>query len=185
VNALWSYFWPVFAVGLLAGAIAGSIAFRLPRMRSKDRIAGAPAVIRDWRRKRVIALGLGIAVSVAAAALWHGPLGAADRFASEVERGARQTLDAFEMTRVQAQLHHRPLTRRIRLSGPADDFQRSELVRIIGDVPGVSSARWSASGGGLPLIVEGAAAAGLGFLFGLLLAYLVELRRRYNAQWTW
>jgi hypothetical protein len=25
----------------------------------------------------------------------------------------------------------------------------------------------------------------LGFLFGLLLAYLIELRRRYNAQWTW
>jgi hypothetical protein len=25
----------------------------------------------------------------------------------------------------------------------------------------------------------------LGFLLGLLLAYLVELRRRYNAQWNW
>jgi hypothetical protein len=25
----------------------------------------------------------------------------------------------------------------------------------------------------------------LGFLFGLLVAYLVELRRRYNAQWNW
>ena len=36
-----------------------------------------------------------------------------------------------------------------------------------------------------PLIVEAAAVALLGFLFGLLLAYLVELRRRYNAQWTW
>ena len=25
----------------------------------------------------------------------------------------------------------------------------------------------------------------LGFLFGLLLAYLIELHRRYNAQWNW
>jgi hypothetical protein len=71
------------------------------------------------------------------------------------------------------------------LSGPADDFQSSELVRIIGSIPGVSSARWSSTGGGIPLIVEGAAVSLLGFLLGLLLAYLVELRRRYNAQWNW
>jgi hypothetical protein len=25
----------------------------------------------------------------------------------------------------------------------------------------------------------------VGFLFGLLVAYLIELRRRYNAQWNW
>jgi ABC-type xylose transport system permease subunit len=89
------------------------------------------------------------------------------------------------MTRVQAHLHRGPLTRRVLLSGPADDFQRSELVRIIGSLPGVSSVRWSASDGGVPLIVEGTAAALLGFLLGLLLAYLIELRRRYNAQWKW
>jgi hypothetical protein len=72
------------------------------------------------------------------------------------------------------------------LSGPADDFQRSELVRIIGEVPGVSTATWSANdGAGIPLIVEGAVVAILGFLLGLLLAYLVELRRRHNAQWNW
>ena len=166
MNALWSYFWPALAVGLLAGAIAGSIAFHRPT-------------------KRTVALAAGIAIAIAAAALWHGPLGAADRFTGQVERSARQTLDAYEMTQVQARLHRGPLTRRIQLSGPADDFQRSELVRIIGGVPGVSNARWTASGGGLPLIAEAALAAMLGFLFGLLLAYLVELRRRYNAQWKW
>lgn len=166
MNAFWSYFWPAFASGLLFGLIAGLFAFRR-------------------RRRRYTLLALGILLSIGAAALWHGPLGAADRLASEVERTARQTLDAFEMTQVQAHLHRAPLTRRIRLSGPADDFQRSELVRIIGGVPGVSSARWSASNGGAPLIAEGAGAAVLGFLLGLLIAYLVELRRRYNAQWTW
>ena len=34
-------------------------------------------------------------------------------------------------------------------------------------------------------LVEGGAIAVLGFLFGLLLAYLIELHRRYNAQWNW
>ena len=31
----------------------------------------------------------------------------------------------------------------------------------------------------------GAGIALLGFLFGLLLAYLGELHRRHNAQWNW
>jgi hypothetical protein len=52
-------------------------------------------------------------------------------------------------------------------------------------LPGVSSVRWSDRGGGIPLVAEGELAAMLGFLGGLLIAYLVELRRRYNAQWTW
>jgi hypothetical protein len=53
------------------------------------------------------------------------------------------------------------------------------------ELPGVSSTTWSSDGGGVPLIVEGAGVSLLGFLLGLLLAYLVELRRRYNAQWNW
>lgn len=185
MNALWSYFWPAFAAGLIVGAIAGSIAFRLPRIRSKDRLAYEKILVQDWRRKRKLSLIGGFAMSVAAATLWHGPLGAANRFASQVDRSARQTLVYYEMTRVTARLHHGPLTRRIILSGPADDFQTSELVRIMGNLPGVSSAQWSSSPGGPPLVVEGAVTALLGFLFGLLLAYLVELRRRYNAQWNW
>lgn len=164
MNPLWNYFWPAFAVGLLIGAIGGLIAFR--------------------RRRRALLIGGGLALSLAAAALWHGPLGAADRFQGQVERAARQTLDYYEMTAVTARLHHGPLTRRMRLAGPADDFQRSELVRIMDELPGVSGARWSGAGG-LPLIAEVGVVALAGFLIGLLLAYLVELRRRYNAQWKW
>jgi membrane protease YdiL (CAAX protease family) len=166
MNALWNYFWPAFAAGLLLGGIAGSIAFRR-------------------RSRRNAALAVGFLASILVAGLWHGPFGAADRFATQVERSVRQTLVYYEMTRVTAHLHHDPLTRRIILSGPADDFQTSELVRIMGDLPGVSSAQWSSSPAGTPLIIEGGAVALLGFLFGLLLAYLVELRRRYNAQWNW
>ena len=52
-------------------------------------------------------------------------------------------------------------------------------------MPGVESASWTSNNGGLPLIAEGMGVAILGFLLGLLVAYLVELRRRYNAQWNW
>jgi hypothetical protein len=166
LNALWAYFWPLAAAGLLIGAIAGSFGFRR-------------------RGKGAKALAVGVAASLAAAALWHGPLGAADRFTTRVERGAREALDYYEMTKVAAHFHRAPLTRTLILSGPADDFQSSELIRLLNQLPGVSRTSWTDKAGGLPLIAEGAGVALLGFLFGLLLAYLVELRRRYNAQWTW
>ena len=164
MNILWSYFWPVFAAGLLAGAIAGSIAFR--------------------RSRRPTIIAAGVAASLAAAAIWHGPLGAADRLESAVDRDARDVLDFYEMKEVQGILHQDPLSRRLVLTGPADDFQRRELVRIMGHLPGVREASWSGRGG-LPLIAEAAIASLVGFLVGAMLAYLIELRRRYNAQWKW
>jgi hypothetical protein len=166
VNAFWSYFWPVFGFGLLCGVIAGAIGFR-----SSSR--------------RTIILLTGLAASIAGAAAWHGPLGAANRFAAEVNRDIQKTLVFYEIPQVSGHLHRGPLTRRAVLSGPADDFQRSELVRLTDQVPGVASTSWSAGGGGVPLLVQAGIAASLGFLLGLLLAYLVELRRRYNAQWNW
>ena len=165
MNAFWAYFWPAFGVGLAVGVIAGAFAFR--------------------RRIRPLILAAGAVGSILLAALWHGPLGGAGEFETKVNRGIRATLAYYEMTQVSAHLHHDPLTRRVLLAGPADDFQRSELVRLMDELPGVSSANWSSDGGGVPLIVEGAAVSVLGFLLGLLLAYLVELRRRYNAQWNW
>jgi hypothetical protein len=166
MNALWSYFWPAFAAGLVVGALAGTVVFRR-------------------RPLRAVALTAGLVISLGLAALWHGPLGGADRFSTRIERGIRGALVYYEMTQVTAHLHRDPLTRRVLLAGPADDFQRSELVRLIDQIPGVREARWSSGGGGLPLIAEGGSVALLGFLLGLLLAYLIELRRRYNAQWTW
>jgi hypothetical protein len=166
MNAAWSYFWPIFAAGLLVGAICGLVAFRR-------------------RARGNLALVIGIALSLAVASLWHGPLGAADRFVSQVEGNARATINYNEIPEVTAHLHRGPLTRRLALSGPANDFQRSELVRIMGDLPGVSTASWSGADGGLPLIAEACIVAAAGFLLGLLLAYLVELRRRFNAQWKW
>jgi hypothetical protein len=52
-------------------------------------------------------------------------------------------------------------------------------------LPGVGRATWSPQDRALPLIAEAALTALVGYLLGLLLAYLVALRRRYNAQWKW
>ena len=166
MNLLWSYFWPCFAAGLVVALPAGTIAFRRRSVRAK-------------------ALAIGAAISIALAALWHGPLGAADRFATRTDRMIHEILVYYEMTQVSGHIQHGPLARQIQLSGPADDFQRSELVRLINQAPGVAGTHWSSDRHGIPLIAEAMGAAILGFLLGLFLAYLIELHRRYNAQWNW
>ncbi len=166
MSVLWPYFWPTLLAGILCGLIGGIIAFR-------------------WEEKRPLALSIGLAVALAFTGLWHGPLGAADRLTAKVERSARHTLDYLEMSDIDEHLHRGPLTRRLILSGRADDFQTSELARILSELPGVSSARWTENDPGPPLIAEAIALTLLGFLFGLIVAYLVELRRRHNAQWNW
>lgn len=165
MNPMWDYFWPCFAAGLLVGGPTGLVAFR--------------------RGRRNAALAIGVVAALALAGLWHGPLGGARRFEAQVQYSIEKNLVYYEMTKVSAHLHHGPLTREVLLSGPADDFQRGELVALIDELPGVSSASWSPDAIGTPLIVEGLSVSVVGFLFGLLLAYLAELRRRYNAQWKW
>ena len=94
--------------------------------------------------RRVIFL-LGLATVIGFTALWHGPLGAAEKLAGQVESDARRTLDHYELPMIQAKLQRAPLSRRLILSGPADDFQRSELVRILNETPGVLDVRWDPS----------------------------------------
>jgi len=86
---------------------------------------------------------VGMAASIGFTALWHGPLGAGERLAAEAEASARRTLDHYELPMIQAKMQRGPLSRRLVLSGPADDFQRSELVRILDETPGVLEVRWN------------------------------------------
>jgi len=46
------------------------------------------------------------------------------------------------MYQIQAKLERGPLRRTLLLSGPADDFQREELPKIMATVPGVEAVRW-------------------------------------------
>ncbi len=95
----------------------------------------------------------GIAATFAFAALWHGPLGAGDRLAARAEKIARATLVHYELPAVSARVARNPMSRTIILSGPADRFQRSELVRIMNQVPGIEAARWDPAS--LPLEARG------------------------------
>ena len=168
MNALWDAYWPAIVAALVLGVVSGAIAFRRPARRNA-------------------ALGAGVAVALALAALWHGPVGSGERFAQSVDRQSRQVLVNYEMTQVTAGLQRSPLARTLWLSGPADEFQRRELARIMELVPGVASARWTngRASASLPLLAEVELGASLGFGLGLLLAYLLELRRRSRAQWSW
>ena len=92
-------------------------------------------------RAAILLAGIGI-VGVATW-LWHAPLGAGERFAAAVDARARAMLDNYEMIHVQARMERAPLSRRVVLSGPADDFQRSEIERLVEAQPGVADAGWS------------------------------------------
>lgn len=136
-----------------------------------------PALPSAGRRTFTIILA-GVALTLATAFLWHGPLGAGDRLAATVERGTRAMLDRYEMQAIAAPLHRHPLTRTINFKGDADDFQRAEMVRRTERLPGVGEARWDGTrGSAWPLLVEAMLLALVGFAAGLLIAFLVRLRR--------
>ena len=65
-----------------------------------------------------------------------------DAFAASIERAARAELDRQEMVQIDARLERRPLRRTLILSGPADDFQREELPKIMIKTRGVEAVRW-------------------------------------------
>jgi hypothetical protein len=150
--------WAYFWPSFVAGIIVGVIALTLVFRRRPT----------GWRKWLILDGAVGIAALCSL--LWSGPLGGARRFIDSVEPLC---------------LAPAPLTRQLILEGPADDFQTSELVRLMSQLPGVSDATWKGGNGALPIILEGALVAIAGLLVGALLAYLAELHRRHNAQWSW
>lgn len=179
MNLFWDVYWPILTAAVVIGVLAGAVGFRATSARQPK--------TREYRRHAELRVAVGVLVVLAFGALWHGALGAGERLASTVDRTSRQVLVDWEMPRVQAHLDRGPLKRTLTLSGPADDFQRTELIRIMDDVPGVANVRWSDMQPpfALPLVVEAELAALVCFSLGLLLSYLLELRRRYRAQWSW
>jgi hypothetical protein len=163
MNTLWDYFWPLFAMGLIAGTVAGTLGYR--------------------RGKRLRAMLIGAAITIGATVAWHSY--ASRGFVASVERMSRQALVYYEMPQIDARLQRGPLTRDLLLTGKADDFQRGELARVLSQVPGVGTARWERKPMAIPMVAEAVFVALLGFSLGLLLAYLIEIRRRNNAEWRW
>ena len=129
-----------------------------------------------------VAFSFGLAATIASAVLWHGPGGAADRFVTRSERDVAKMLAYFEMEPVRGTMQRGPVARRIIYAGPADEFQRSELVRLGEDLPGIGEARWSPARNTLtyplPLIVEAVGLALAAFLIGLTMAAIAFYTRR-------
>ena len=101
---------------------------------------------------RIQPLLLGAVAVLAVTELFHGPFGRALELKGRIERRARAALDNNEMPAIQAHLADTPMRRVIVLSGPADDFQRRELVRLMRIIPGVEDAEWDP--GSLPVEIR-------------------------------
>ena len=141
MTTLWQYYWPVIALGVVIGAVIGSLLYNRMVITARDRLAGIDTAVDDKRRKRRNVFIAGLAATLGAAILWHWF--AAERLSANVEATVRAELKHQEMLGVSARLERSPLRRRIVLSGPADDFQQAELARILDDLPGVSGVRWA------------------------------------------
>ncbi len=131
--------------------------------------------------KRKPALALGVAATLAASLLWHGPGGAGGRLGKSIDHEVRAMLDHYEMQMVSSHIQHDPLTRRIVLDGPADDFQRAEIKRMSEELPGIATAHWTGfvdRTRQLPLLAEVGLMALACFAAGVILAYVAALRRR-------
>lgn len=181
MSLLWHFYWPAIVAGLVIGILAGRHGFR----RASENEAPAAPKKKGLARYPLL---IGMLAAFAVGSLWHS-LVAGQQYARHVEGVVAVKLADLEMTSVRARLERGPMRRTLLLNGPADDFQRTELVKLMGRQQGVSSGRWIDPPQGksalLPLFVEAGIMALIGFVFGLLLAYLLELRRRSNAGWSW
>ena len=143
MTTLWHYYWPVIAMGVVIGAVTGSLLYNRLVVTAREQLAGLETARDDKKRKRRNIFWAGLASTIAVAVAWHWPLGAADRLAARVEATVAAELEHQEMLGVRARLDRSPLRRRTVLSGPADDFQQAELARIVDELPGVSGVRWA------------------------------------------
>ena len=128
---------------------------------------------------------IGTAASIACTALWHGAGGAGERLATTLDRQQREMLDSYEMQAIDGRTQRDPIARRIIMKGPANDFQRAELVRYTERESGVGEARWNRPKSQLtyplPALIEGIFLSLATFVAGLLVAYAAFVPRREDA----
>jgi hypothetical protein len=131
---------------------------------------------------------IGLLLALAAAWIWHGPLGYGERLIDRLQSEAEAGVARSELPGIQVSLHRDPLARAAKLSGPANDLQREGLGSQKGvsdyvrDVGGMADVRWADEPEGgrriVPLVLETMALAALAYLVGLGLGWLLWGRRR-------
>lgn len=188
MSLIWHIYWPLLLAALLAGIVVGRIAYRLPRISDEAGEQAKKATAQRYTRKRNKTLWLGLTALLAGVALWHGPLGGGSRFAGLVEGAVAKELEWLEVPGITGRLERSPLSRTLVLAGAANDFQQEGFFRALRPVKGISKIRWEgqqASGFTLPLLAEVTLLSLIAFALGLFFSFIVEIRRRVNAEWSW
>ena len=85
---------------------------------------------------------VGLLLTLAMGWIAHGPLGAGERLVDGLERRVDAAVDRQGVAGVAASLGRDPLSRHVRLAGPADEFQRRGFTGIVQPIPGVAGVRW-------------------------------------------
>lgn len=97
---------------------------------------------------------IGLAATVLAAWLFHGPAGYGQRLIDGLDAQVQPIVVQQELSTVTARFANDPLARDLRFSGEANDFQRRRFVEILQEaqIRGLRSIAWdpparSAAGG--------------------------------------
>ena len=133
---------------------------------------------------------LGLLLALAAAWIWHGPLGRGEALVDRIEGDARAAAARAELPGIAVRLGRDPLDRNATLSGTANDLQREGLGSQKGvsdyvrEVEGIGTVRWADEPAreriALPLLAETLILAALAYLLGLGLGRLLWGRRRHE-----
>lgn len=102
----------------------------------------------------IVKMGIGLAATVLSAWLFHGPAGYGKRLLDGIDAQIQPIVAKQDVPAVKARMAHDPMSRDLRFSGPANDFQRQGFVEVVQDakVRGLRSIAWETA----PRLAKGA-----------------------------
>lgn len=129
---------------------------------------------------------IGLVAVIGLGAIYHGPAGAGERFAGQMEAQANAAVAPTGVPGIEVSLHRSPLSRVAIVSGEADRFQREGMgslpgiKELVGRVDGISAVRWAdePERSGIPLVVETLLMLVAAYLVGLGFGWLLFGRRK-------
>ena len=129
---------------------------------------------------------IGLAAVLGLGILYHGPAGAGERFATQLEAQANAAVARSGLPGISVALHRAPLSRVAIVSGDADRFQREGMGSlpgisdIVAGVDGIAAVRWAdePERSGVPLVLETLLMLLAGYAIGFGLGWLLFGRRK-------
>lgn len=92
-----------------------------------------------------VKIWIGLAATVASAALFHGPAGYGERALAGLEAQVRPVVIRQEVESVSAAFEREPMSRALVFTGRANDFQRERFVELVQEqnIRGIASIGWN------------------------------------------